>query len=388
MKSTMYTLIFIFTLTSCRSVEKMVEKGNYEEAFSYAITKLQGKKNKKTSYVKALEKAFTKMNASTLHDIDRLQPESKPENWSKVLAHYKILENRLYRLDPLLPLVSEDGYIGSFGLKDYSNEIRIAEENTCLYHYNLANTLLFRSEKSKDKIFARHAYAELLSVDAYKINYKDTERLKLKAWELGKVTVYFDVNNGLKNFHGQEIEKEMWKLQVSKLNDFWINYIIGGFDVGKNIDYTINIELDDVAFSPERESVYNYSESKELLIRKEKVKEIRDSIEVVFEKEVFEKVTANISEIFREKKSELHGKIKVFDNNRKEYLNIIPINVYQDFKGYACNYVGDERALTPETKSKTDPFCEAFPSDFNMADNLIRAFKDAVLNESSKIDFL
>ena len=387
MKAVFYAIVFMALLASCKSVNKMVEKGEYDKAFSYAISKLQGEKNKKTEYVQGLEKAFAKLNSANLKEIERLNPQAKPANWVAVHNIYKSILSRQDRLDPLLPLVSEDGYRASFDMIDVTAELRNAEENTMLYHYNRALDFIDKSEKSKDKLFARDAYDELRKIDQYRTNYKDKERLKEKALSLGLTKVFFDVSNGLRDFHGNNIEKDMWNLPVSKLDNLWYDYSTGGFDDGKDADFVVIIELENINFSPERERINSYVEEKEILIRKEKVKEVRDSVTVEVEKEVWEKVKANISEIFREKKSELHGKMKVFDNRSKEYVSSVPINVYHDFNGYACNFIGDERAITSESKRKMDGHIETFPSDINMASDLSAAFGSAIMSQVKKVKF-
>jgi len=387
MKAVFYFIVFMSLLASCKSVSKMVEKGEYDKAFSYAISKLQGEKNKKTEYVQGLEKAFAKLNSANLKEIERLNPQAKPANWVAVHSIYKNILSRQDRLDPLLPLVSEDGYRASFDMIDVTAELRNAEENTMLYHYNRALDFIDKSEKSKDKLYAKDAFDELRKIDQYRTSYKDKERLKEKALSLGLTKVFFDVSNGLRDFHGNNIEKDMWNLPVSKLDNLWYDYSIGGSDDGKDADFVVIIELENINFSPERERVNSYVEEKEILIRKEKVKEVRDSVTVEVEKEVWEKVKANISEIFREKKSELHGKMKVFDNRSKEYVSSVPINVYHDFNGYACNFIGDERAITSESKRKMDSHIEMFPSDINMASDLSAAFGSAIMSQVKKVKF-
>ena len=75
------------------------------------------------------------------------------------------------------------------------------------------------------------------------------------------------------------------------------------------------------------------------------------------------------------------GNLRVVNTFSKETINNIPINVYFDFSGYGCKFVGDERALTDESRKKMDAYIEFFPSDFDMADDLASAFKNTVLNE-------
>lgn len=386
MKTFFYTLVLVIVITSCKSVEKMVEKGEYDKAFSYAINKLQGDKNKKTEYVKALEKAYFKLNSASLKEIDKLNANSKPENWSKVLNIYKNIENRQDRLDPLIPLVSENGYVASFDMKSYKDEIRVAEDNTCLFYYNNALTLLERAEKTKDKISARNAYDELKKIERYKTRYRDSEILKDNALNLGLTTIYFEIFNELRDFHSNDIERELLTMPVSNMDNLWYDYSIGE-NAGHNADFVVIVDLTDLNFSPERERVNTYTDSKEILIRKDKVKEIRDSVEVWVEKEVYEKVRADFTEVFREKKSELHGRVRVLDTRTKEYIKNIPINVYHDFNGYGGKFAGDERALTEESKKRMDNYLEFFPTDFEMAEDLASAFKNAVMIEAKKVRY-
>jgi hypothetical protein len=363
-----------------------VEKGEYDKAFNYAISKLEGEKNKKTEYVKALEKAYSKLNSATLREIEKLNPEVKPENWSRVLSLYTTIENRQEELDPLLPLESEDGYVASFDMKNYRNDIITAEDNTCLYFYTNAKNLISKAEKSGQKLYARDAYDELKKIEKYKTYYRDSENLKEKALGLGLTHIYVDIFNDLRDFHSNSIEKELLSLNISKLDNLWNEFSIGP-EGEKNPDFVVVVELNDIDFSPERERANSYTEFREILIKKDKVKEKRDSVDVWVEKEVYEKVRADITEIFREKKSELHGNIKILNAYTKESVKNVPINVYHDFTGYGCNFIGDERALTDASKKKLDTYIEFFPSDFDMAEDLAGALKNTVMNEIKKVKF-
>lgn len=75
MKTILYTTISIFFLitTACKSVDKLVDQGRYDEAIVLATKKLAGKKNKKTKHVRALEKAFAKVNERDLLHITHLK---------------------------------------------------------------------------------------------------------------------------------------------------------------------------------------------------------------------------------------------------------------------------------------------------------------------------
>lgn len=385
MRRFVYIFVILTSMLACKSVSKMVEKGEYDKAFNYAIKKLTGEKNKKTEYVKALEKTYVKLNTATIKEIDRLNAPAKPENWPTVLKLYSSIEKRQNQLDPLLPLVSQDGYVASFEMLSFRNQIKDAEDKACDFYYNNAKTLIERSEKTGDKIAARNALDELKKIDSYKLNYLDSQRLKDKAYSLGITRISIDIYNNLRDFHSDNIERSLIDMPLAKLDQVWKDYMINM--QGNKVDFIVELELKDIFFTPERERIHTYSETKEVLVSKEKVKEGKDSSTVVVEKQVFEKIKADITEIFREKQSELHGNIRIVNARNNKILKTVPVNVFFEFKGYSCNYNGNKKALTDETSKKLDSKLEAFPPDIVMADNLAEAFKSAVMSELKNFKF-
>lgn len=387
MRSKMYTLVILITIFSCKSVEKMVERGEYDEAFSYSISKLQGEKNKKTSYVQALEKAFVKLNNASFKEIQQLDVVNRPENLSKAIRLYQVLEARQNRLDPLLPLISKDGYVASFDMVDYTNLVIKAEEGACQYFYDNGRRLLNEAKSIGNKAMAKKAFTSFNMAQSYRSHYKDTDKLKSEAIAVGLTKINFEVKNEMRDFYSRDIEREIWNLPVSNLDNIWYDYSIGNPEKAKEADFTVVVVLEDIDFSPERERINNYIETKDVVIRKEKVKQKRDTTVVWLEKEIFQNVRADISEIIREKKSKLLGTVKVFDHINNEYIKSIPINVYNDFQGYACNFIGDERALTQESRNKLDSCIETFPPDYVMADDLAAAFASSVMAQAKRLSF-
>lgn len=385
MRKFIYLFIAIISFASCKSVSKMVEKGEYDQAFNYAIKKLTGEKNKKTEYVKALEKAYAKLNANTLKEIDRLNPSAKPENWSRVLDLYRSIEERQDRLDPLLPLVSEDGYKAKFDMTSYRSEIVKAEDNTCEYYYNNAINLIEKSRKTGDRILARQAYDELRKVDDIKLNYKETETYKLRALDLGVTKIKFEVYSQLKDFMSSRIEDHIFDLPVAKLDEFWYDFTFE--NIGKSPDYIVAIDLESIFFSPERERVNTYAETREVAIEEGNSGTTKDTLKTAVTKVKFETVKANITEVFREKQSELHGKIRIIEVRTNKVVKSLPVNVFYEFNGYSCGYTGDKRALSDETTKKLDNFLEPFPTDLLMSDNLAAAFNDGIIKEVKKYKF-
>lgn len=387
MKNKIFFLITFTTVLSCKSIEKMVDKGQYNQAFEYAISKLQGQKNKNTKYVKALEKAYSELVQKDLYDIKMLSADNRPENWERVISIYEKLERRQFVLAPILPLVSEDNYRGSFAIVDYSQKISLSENKACDYYYSQAVHLLDKAKAYDDKSAAQDAFYTFEKIHRLRSNFKDVGRLKEEARQLGLITIEYTFVNEMNGFRSYEIARDIQEIPVSTLDDFWHDHMIGAPGDGIKPDYTVVISLYQIAFSPERERVNTFTESNDVVIKKEKVKEVKDSIVTFVEKDIYKKVKATVIEVFREKEAEFHGAIKVFNHSNNEYIKTIPINVFNQFTGYASSYHGDERALSAESKNKLDGYCEQFPSDYMMASDLSLAFKNTVLTEAKRIRF-
>ena len=74
MKRVIYPIVlYCIAMSSCASIEKLVDQGNYDAAIELATRKLAGKKNKKTKHIRALEEAYAKVNARDLDRITHLQ---------------------------------------------------------------------------------------------------------------------------------------------------------------------------------------------------------------------------------------------------------------------------------------------------------------------------
>jgi hypothetical protein len=192
------------------------------------------------------------------------------------------------------------------------------------------------------------------------------------------------VESGLIGVHGSGIERELLTIPVSRLDDFWTDFTVDPRDK-EGADYLVKVDLESIFFTPERESVNRFIESKEILVKKDQNKATKDSVLVVTEKEVYEKVKAEIIEVIREKQAELTGRLVVTNNWNREVMHSFPVTAKSQFSGYCCRVEGDERALEEGTRKKLDPNCEAFPTDFLMAEALANSFKKTILAELERV---
>ena len=145
MKTLYHTFLITLLLitASCRSIEKLVDQGRYDDAIVLATKKLAGKKNKKTKHIKSLEEAFFKVNSYDLHQISRLQDAAESGDgaaWIRMYDYLLQIDSRQNRVLPFLPLVSKENYVGVFDLIDTSP---------------LINCLLYTSPSPRDATLSR-----------------------------------------------------------------------------------------------------------------------------------------------------------------------------------------------------------------------------------------
>lgn len=380
MKSLIYFLGVVFLTTSCKSVDKMVEKGEYNRAFQYAIHKLSGQKNKKTKHIQGLEKAYEKMNALTLREIERMDAQNYPAFWSQVALKYSEIIDRQDRLEALLPLTSVDGYEGRFELKNYHAVLLEAEENACEYHLENGKNLLDRAEKSEDKALGRKAFDEFAIVSRIRPHYKDVDIWLERARKSGMIQVSMRVNNQLVDFHSFDIERRILDLPLAGFNKNWVEFGVESENF-KFADYLIFVDLEHIFFSPEREVIEKSVENKDILIRTDKSKVQKDSAEVWVEKEIYQAVSATVINVNREKFSELNGQIRIVDTKSQQNIDLIPVRITHTFSSSGCFYEGDARALSDESKEKIKRAPEPFPSDFFLATQMSDNLSEMILSQ-------
>ena len=133
MRTLIYTLIAVLALSSCKSVDKLVKKGKYEEAFLYSLSHFKTSKKRKTEDVKALEWASSALLEKDLSEIEKLSVDSRPENHSRIVRKYENIIHRQSSLRVLLPIISEDGYEAKFIFTDYTEHIRKASNHAASF---------------------------------------------------------------------------------------------------------------------------------------------------------------------------------------------------------------------------------------------------------------
>ncbi len=383
MKKLTYLFAAFLFLASCTSVNKLVEKGDYHGAILLAIKKLEGKKNKKTKHVQGLEEAFAKMNAKDLRVAKHLLNQNRSSNWDDIFDIYSAIDERQESIEPLLPLVSKDGYRAKFTFINVSGLLNEAAEKAAAYEYNKANELL-ELGKAGDKDAARRAHTHFVKTKRYFNDYKSARSLAKEALYFGKTRVLVTVKNKSNAIMPKAFEREVLDIHVRDLNTKWTEYYVGKTTHPIDVRAVLRIEFMDV--SPEREVVSHFENEKRVKDGWEYVLDVngnvkKDSLGNDIKRDVYRNVYAQITEIHRTKEAFVRGKVVYFDNYTGERFKSQPVNVTAVFDDFACQFRGDKRALQDKYRKRLKKYPAPFPSDFQLTMDAAENLKEALKTE-------
>ena len=376
--------IFIFT-TSCSSVRKMVDKGEYDDAISYSVRKLQGKKNKKRKYVEALEKAFAKVTQRDMNKIAFLKQQKDGNYWGDIFDIVMNIDARQKRIDPLLPLESEDGYQAKFKFVRVEPLLIESGNNASDYLYKKAQRLLQDAEKG-DKIAARKAFETLDEIKKYKSIYKDVVKLKQKAYDLGQDYVLIDVKNYSNIVLPKDFYRDVKNINTQDLNEMWLKFFTKEDKPMDEFDYVIDLNINEILISPDREKEREFEETKKikdgftyLYDKNGNVK--KDSLGNDIKEERYTIAKAKVFELYRNKIATVRGDIVIKDLNRVTNYKSVPVNVDAVFESYASRFEGDKRALSEETKNRLRAVPQPFPPNGELLMMAVDDLKNMLLQE-------
>jgi hypothetical protein len=360
-----FITMFFMALTSCTSVETLVEGGNYEETIRLAQKRLTGKQKKNPKFVLALETAF---NRVTEADMDRARRKANSGNpdWASIQSIYKKIQRRQDALSPLLPLVDKRGYQAEFRFARVDGLIADAGDKAAAQIYQEGVDLLALARQG-EKSAGRSAFAAFDRVGNYRANYRDANNLMAEARELGKVYVAIEMVNRSGGFLPAGFERELLRPGVRNLDDNWRFYDFTPVP-GKTYDYNARILIDAINVSPERISQRAYTDEKEITDGTEYVLDAngnvaKDTLGNDITRPRLILVRANVIEILQTKTAVVSGSLVLYDNRERRVVDEERLTAEARFENYASTYRGDRRAISSNTRRNLGTRPVGFPSN-------------------------
>jgi len=171
--------ILLYSLfLSCKSGEKLYNKGRYDQAVVAFVKKLQRKPQDATA-TRMLPDAYKQAQLAREDRVNEYLRSNNQLKWEAVRNEYKALQslyNSIYSSPAALKLVQP---------KDYRDAITGAQENAAEMRYDRGMSLLSQGDKAS----ARKAYEEFSAALKLIPNYRDTKQKRDEAYQLGVINV-------------------------------------------------------------------------------------------------------------------------------------------------------------------------------------------------------
>jgi hypothetical protein len=378
MRKSIYLVAVIAILVSCRSVEKMVKKGDYDKAFIYGTEKLREDDDIMKTDVVAYERAYNYLKNRDLDRINTIKSAPHEHRWSEILRILNDLDRRDKMVDAILPIRSKEGYSARITVDSYINEISAARSNKAKYEIERATIALERARLG-NKMEARNAYSFLESVRSYNPRYENINNLLDEAFDLGLERIAVDYDSDMGGIFDDIIRREVRNLNISNWNSTWTRYEFVDNRAEKDYDKYLVIKVDNLDLGIEREYYNNYEKSNTIIDGVKNVVDVYGNIVrdtagriVTTPNEII--VRALVSEARREKASRLHGRINVYDSKEGLPIHSVPIDVNYLFEDVASKVTGDRRAINGLNIRRVDGNLARFPSDIEVVNFLARNF--------------
>ncbi len=377
MRQLLYTSL-ILLIFSCNTSKYAFNNGKYDEATKIAIDQIiKGRKVEKNATY--LQRAFNAANQKDEIQIKNLLEQNSPNNFETIYTIYCRIAQRQNDVDRVLPL-----YNAKYGktLSLYFVDISKKEfyYNAFLEnYYTQANAIL----SSTDKDDIQKAYNLLQKINSYNANYKDVQQLLLLSKQLG--TKYYLININCEDGFLKSTLLNQWnEICLTKLNNNWRK-----FDFTKqqnNYDGVININYDDILFSPERERINNYLDtvmipttiSTEYLLSENK----KDTLSV-FQKQNYKVEQAYVSIYERTKNLQINGAVSVLlEKNPPTVFKHTTVKNWNHIFGV---YEGCYKALSPQSLYFVNNAQLNFPSNIGLFGEGNKEWTNYMTNNLQKV---
>jgi len=384
MKNIAYIFISLFVFVSCANVDKLIDRGQYDQAIDKLVHKLAGKKNKKKDEVIALEYAFKKAQDRDLRTEKTLRDENIPENWTKVYTIHNQITSRQNKIEGLLPLETQDGYQASFNFVNIDELKKESKRNTADFYYQSALSLIDESRRSGDKNAAREAYNYLNKIDGLFSQYKEKEQLKKDALHLSMENYLVKINNQTNQIIPADLEAELLKWSVDGLNSKFKNFDVKS-NPALNYDHYILLNLNQMEFSPEREKTRIYDDvneiTKEEVVKDRNGKPRRDTLGKEIKEKVVTRYTATIEEISQLKSVLVGGRLEFINVRSTDIEFTKSLQVEGVFENKLARLIkGDRSYVTDDCERKLKGRLMPFPSNETLLLDAVEKLKSQVKN--------
>ncbi len=339
-------LLFLFSCSTSKQIEKSLSTGNYDQAIYNAIGKLRTNKDKKgkADIIAMLQEAYNKSNERDLTTINFLKKENNPENYLRIYDMYVGLTKRQDLIKPLLPLAI-NGKNLKFDITDYSNQIISFKNDASLHIYKNASALL----KSKNKLDFRQAFDMFSEIENINPNFKDVRNLMEVAHNKGTDFILVDMINDTRKTIPTRLEDDLLNFSTYGINNLWTVYHNNPVDKVK-YDFNMRVKLRDINISPEQIKERQIIKEKQVVDGKQNLLDskgnvVKDSLGNAIQIDKTITVRCEYYESTQFKSVQVTGNVEYYNLNTKQLADAFPITSEFVFQHIFATARGDNRAL-------------------------------------------
>ena len=368
-------ILFLF-ISSCSSPVHLIQKGDSAKAVQVLVKRLIRNPSHEKS-IQSLKQAYQIANQKDNDEIKSLKISGQPNIWYDVYLHYSDLQKRQQLVQTLSPgILTKIG----FEQKNYDSDIVQAKQKAAKYLYAHAKMLLEKNEREN----ARQAYSELEKVKELFADYKDTDAFMRQAIIIGTNYVLFKVENKTFMPFPPPLESILSNISLKQLDKRFVNYDTRRV-IGRNYDYVIQLEVQNISVSPEHVDKNHYTETKKIqdgweYLRDKNGEIVKDSTGKAIEVTKYKIISCDITEVHQFKSAEISGYLNYINEHNKQIINSTPISAKSLFNHVSVFCNGNMNACSPETLSLVGTNTIPFPKNIDMINDAGRKLKEIVKN--------
>ncbi|MBN1951337.1 MAG: hypothetical protein JW801_09035 [Bacteroidales bacterium] len=376
MRKSVYVLLGLLLIFSCKSAEKLLQEGNYDEAIDKSIKKIQ-RGNAKDDDKQVLDKAYKMANERDLKRVDFLLEENRPENWEEIYWRYSDLDIRQEKVQTVMPMTLKSKKI-NYPRVDYNSRIIEAKINAAAHFYTEGLALM----KGNTKEAFREAYFNFNKVNEYRpSDYPELKGLLDEAAFLGMSRVLLEVDNHLPVRLPPQFFHEVGNVNTHILDGNWVEYHLAPSNKIQ-YDYYVVIMLNHVQVDPPVTESKEYVRTKKIQDGERDKKDsegnvIKDSNGKPVKEPVYKNIECKVYEIRQTKAATVSGEIQILSAQPERLIRKIPLAGTSIFETRSGRAVGDRNALTEEDLALIKRGKEEFPPDIDLIMDCAPVLRDA-----------
>jgi hypothetical protein len=370
-------IVLALFMAGCGSSRKQLEKGNYDAAIEKAVRELR-RDSKDEKNIAILQQSYRIANEQDNERARYLKMENKSSNWDEVYLTYQRMNNRQSLVRTVTPLTL-NGSTVDFPYVDYMPEMVAAKRKAADYYYAHGNELM----KNGTKEFYRQAYAEFVRAKQYVDNYEGIDAKIQESKYLGISRVYVGVVNKSILKFPKEFEDGLIALDLPNLNSEWVEYHTQTLDNKIEYDYIINVNVLNIAVSPEQQVVKDTVVKKNvedgfsyILDAKGNVR--KDSLGNDMKQPKYKILQCALIQTIQSKVCQIDGNVEVIQINPNRVLKQDPLGANSYFENISSRALGDVEALTAAQKATLNSAAVPYPTDIEMVVRCSDALKQAI----------